>query len=60
MCRESEERIVDPEKILVKDALVEPHRAIVGPEDESKAQYEALGHAIKEWVKQEAFGSSDR
>jgi len=38
---------LDPEKILVKDVLAEPHRIIAGPQDEGIAQFEALGQAFK-------------
>jgi len=41
---------LDPEKILVKDALAEPHRIITGPQDEYQAQFEALGQALKKWI----------
>jgi len=47
---------LDPEKILVKDALSEPHRIIMSPEDEDRAQFKALGQALKECIKHEAFG----
>lgn len=46
---------LDPEKILVKDALTEPHRIIMGPENAARAQFEALGQALKEWIRREAF-----
>jgi len=45
---------LDPERILVKDALSEPHRIIMGPEDEDRAQFKALGQALKEWIRREA------
>jgi len=46
---------LDPERILVKDALAEPHRIIAGPDDEGRAQFEALGQALKEWIRREAL-----
>ncbi|MGB9023701.1 MAG: site-specific integrase [Candidatus Bathyarchaeia archaeon] len=46
---------LDPERILVKDALAEPHRIIVSSEDEGRAQFEALGQALKEWIRREAL-----
>jgi len=46
---------LDPEKILVKDALAEPHRIVMGPENENRAQFEALGQALKEWIRREAL-----
>ena len=46
---------LDPEKILIKDALAEPHRIIMGPENEDRAQFEALGEALKEWIRREAL-----
>jgi hypothetical protein len=48
---------MDPEKILVKDALAEPHRSVICPENEDRAQFEALGQALKEWIRREALGS---
>jgi len=46
---------LDPEKILVKDALAESHRIITGPEDEDRVQFEALGQALREWIRREAL-----
>jgi integrase len=46
---------MDPEKILIKDALAEPHRIIAGPEIEDRTQFEALGQALKEWIRHEAM-----
>jgi len=46
---------LDPERILVKDALAESHRIITGPEDEDRVQFEALGQALREWIRREAL-----
>jgi hypothetical protein len=46
---------LDAEKILVKDALAEPHRTVVSPVDEDRAQFQALGKALKEWIRSEAL-----
>jgi len=40
----------DPERILVKDSLVEPHRTVVGGKDED---VQVLGNALKELLKKE-------
>lgn len=45
---------MDPEKILVRDALAEAHRTVTGPETELQRQYQALGTALREWIRQEA------
>jgi hypothetical protein len=39
---------LDPEKVLVKEAMVEPHRTIIGEEDEITALRKTLKEAIKE------------
>lgn len=44
-----------PETILVKDALAEHGRIINGPENEDRAQFQALGEALKEWIRREAL-----
>ena len=48
---------LDPEKIIVRDALAEPHRATVNAADEGRAQFSALSAAIREWIRQEAAGT---
>lgn len=45
---------LDPEKIIVRDALSEPHRAVASMADDERAQFAALGEALKEWIKREA------
>ena len=44
---------LDPEKVLVKDAFAEPHRAYVSQEELESHQIQVLGSAIKEKLKQE-------
>lgn len=49
---------LDPERIIVRDALAEPHRAIASAVDDERAQFAALGEALKEWIKREALRAS--
>jgi len=49
---------LDPEHILVKDALTEPHRILTSQEDD-QTQFEALGQALRKWIKREAFKAED-
>jgi len=39
---------LDPEKIIVRDPISEPHRAIASTADDERAQLAALGEALKE------------
>ena len=41
---------IDPEKILVKDALSESHRIIAGSVTQDRAQFKVLGQALREWI----------
>ena len=45
---------LDPEKIIIRDALAEPHRATAIATDDERVQFAALGEALKEWIKREA------
>ncbi|MEA2090254.1 MAG: hypothetical protein U9O89_05805, partial [Thermoproteota archaeon] len=47
----------DPEKVLVKDAVMEPHRARIGPKDEEH-QIETLRKAVKEFLRKELLDES--
>jgi hypothetical protein len=46
---------MDPEKILDRDAIIEPHTIFVGPENEERTQFTALGEALKEWIRRETL-----
>jgi integrase len=46
---------LDPEKILVKDALSEPETKYVDSQAEERAEFQALGNALKEWIRREAL-----
>ncbi len=45
---------LDPEKILVKEALVEPHRSILEPENQVKL----LSHSLREFLLREVSGGA--
>ena len=47
---------MDPEKILVKEALSEPHRVIVDSRDGEESQIKALAGALKEILRKEILG----
>jgi len=46
---------LDPEKVLVGDALAEPYRIITQGKDEEKAQIRALSEAVKDWLRREVL-----
>ena len=49
---------LDPEKILVKEAIAEPHRVIIDGRDEEKAQIQALSEALKDWLRREVLAKN--
>jgi integrase len=44
---------MDPDKVLVKEAFIEPHRTIVSPLDHEEVQIRALSQALKEMILKE-------
>jgi hypothetical protein len=48
---------LEPEKILTREALAEPHRACVGPEEREKEDIRLLGAAMRESLKRELLAS---
>jgi hypothetical protein len=48
---------LEPEKILTREALAEPHRTFVGPEDREKEQLRLLGLALRDSLKKELLAS---
>jgi len=49
---------LDPEKIIIRDAVSEPHRAMASRADDKRAQLAAVGEALKEWIGREALRPS--
>jgi len=47
---------LDPEKILSKDALVEPHRTVVDFQNREDSQLQVLSKALRDIIRQEATG----
>jgi len=48
---------LDPEKILTREALAEPHRAYAGTKDRENDELRMLSHALKESIKKELLAS---
>jgi len=46
---------LDPDKVIMWDALAEPHRAFVSPEDTEDRQIRALSSAVRESIKREVM-----
>ena len=51
---------MDPEKILAREALSEPHRTHVGYEEREDCELQSLSKALKEIVKKELLGLPGR
>jgi integrase len=49
---------LDPEKVLVRDALAEPHRIIGNGKGEEEAQISALSEAVKDWLRREILNTN--
>jgi hypothetical protein len=47
---------MDPERILVKEALTEPHRTIVAPAIREEEQVKILARALREMLRKELLG----
>lgn len=47
---------MDPEKILTREALSEPHRTYVGYEEREDRELQSLSKALKEMVRKELLG----
>ena len=48
---------LEPEKILTREALAEPHRTYVGPDEREKEQIRLLGIALRDSLKRELLAS---
>jgi site-specific recombinase XerD len=48
---------LEPEKILTREALAEPHRTYVGPDEREKEQIRLLGLALRDSLKRELLAS---
>jgi len=48
---------LEPEKILTREALAEPHRTYVGPDEREKEQIRLLGLALRDSLKKELLVS---
>jgi hypothetical protein len=48
---------LEPEKILTSEALAEPHRVYVSPEEREKEEIRLLGLALKDQIKKEFLAS---
>jgi hypothetical protein len=44
---------MDPDRVLVKEAFIEPHRTIVSPLDREEVQIRVLSQALKEMILKE-------
>jgi len=51
---------LNPEKILTQEALSEPHRIHVGPDEREERQIAFLCQALKESLKRELIGTNNR
>jgi len=49
---------LEPEKILTKEALVEPHRTYVTSEEREQAEIRVWGQSLKKLIKKELIESS--
>ncbi len=50
---------LEPEKILTREALVEPHRIYAGPEEREKEEIRLLGLALRDSLKKELMITSN-
>jgi len=47
---------LDPEKILARDALIEPHRTVIDFQNREDSQLQALSKALRDIIREEATG----
>ncbi|MEM2126593.1 MAG: tyrosine-type recombinase/integrase [Candidatus Bathyarchaeia archaeon] len=50
---------LNPEKILVREALEEPHRTILTPIEREEEQVKALAHSLREMLRRELLNTSE-